>query len=48
MDQVKQLWNQVLERLDIPGLNYRVHLYEEAFSKSRVYFRFRNSFNGQL
>jgi hypothetical protein len=35
--------------LDIPGLNYRVHLYEEAFSNFlKVYFGFRNSFNGQL
>jgi beta-galactosidase len=50
MDQVKATMESGFGALlDIPGLNYRVHLYEEAFSKfPQGFFGFRNSFNGQL
>jgi hypothetical protein len=48
MDQVKATMESGFGAVGYSWLNYRVHLYEEDKISSRVYFRFRNSFNGQL
>jgi hypothetical protein len=42
MDQVKATMESGFGAvLDVPGLNYQVHLYDEAFAKfpARIYFR---------
>jgi beta-galactosidase len=48
MDQVKATMESGFGAvLDVPGLNYQVHLYDEAFAKfPGIYFRLRDSFNG--
>jgi beta-galactosidase len=49
MDQVKATMESGFGAvLDVPGLNYQVHLYDEAFAKfpQGIYFRLRDSFNG--